>query len=276
MALLAAMTLCGPSLSARELDWMARYSRTIEGVVHGPPWLFAAQIWLALGPVLGDPWTLATALAAALLLAGAARTRENRGDARLVAQVIAAVILLGALLALGPLIPRLGAMLYPSRFAPLLVLATAPLVDRALSRLRASRAVSRLDPSPLAAMGTLVLFACAVPQHLRVYQHAQPLATFADLRAIDCLARQTPQDAVIESLDGDASAWIPALTGRRITTPHKHCSLFDELDQALAPLHPAYRFRGEGSRGSDLVFPPAPIVCTRGDAHLWLLSPAPR
>jgi hypothetical protein len=63
---------------------------------------------------------------------------------------------------------------------------------------------------------------------------------------------------VIDGAYGDATQWIPALTGRQITRPHEHVSLFDETKAALARLpKPAFRFVGERLRYGEPA-PPAP------------------
>jgi hypothetical protein len=178
--------------------------------------------------VLGDPANVASALAAGWLL--------WKRQFRAVALAAAAVL---ALFALFKLLPYAG--LYPVRFAPLLLLAVTPLWARA--------AAPRI---PLLAPVALLL---AMPGHFRWYQRAVPIATKADLEAIHCLARETPSGAVIDGAYGDATQWIPALTGRAVTRPHQHVSLFDETDAALARLPAAsYRFAGERLRYGD----PAP------------------
>jgi len=83
------------------------------------------------------------------------------------------------------------------------------------------------------------------------------MATQADLAAIDCLRSTAPPDAVIDGAYGDATQWIPALTGLRVTRPHQHVSLFDETDAALAKLPRAtFRFVGERLRYPPAIGPP--------------------
>jgi hypothetical protein len=172
--------------------------------------------------VLGDPANVATAIAAAFLL--------WKRQFRIVAVVTAAVLALFGLFALLPY-----ASLYPVRFSPLLLVAVTPLWARA--------AATRI---PLVAPVALLL---AMPGHFRWYQRAAPMATRADLTAIRCVQRGTPQGAVIDGAYGDATQWIPALAGRPVTRPHQHVSLLDETDAALARLpRPAFRFTGERLR----------------------------
>jgi len=172
--------------------------------------------------VLGDPANIATAAAAAFLL--------WRRRFRLVGASAAAVIGLAALFVL---LPHAG--LYPVRFAPLLLVAVTPLWAHA-----AAGRIPLLAPIALVA---------ALPSHVHWYQRAEPMATAADVAAIRCVARETPPSAVIDGAYGDATQWIPALAGRAVTRPHRHVSLFDETDAALARLPKAtFRFAGEHLR----------------------------
>lgn len=192
---------------------------------------------------LGDPANVATALAAGWLL--------WKRQFRAVASAAAAVL---ALFGLFALLPYVG--LYPARFAPLLLVAVTPLWARA--------AAARI---PLAAPAALLL---AMPGHFRWYQGVAPMATRADLEAIRCIERETPPDAVIDGAYGDATQWIPALTGRAVTRPHRHVSLFDETDAALARLPAAaYRFTGQRLRYGDPL-PPAGGTPSCGGALLRL------
>jgi len=285
-ALVAAL---GPSMSPRELTWMANYARTTEAIVRGPPALFFLNIWRALGPALGDRWTIACALACAWLGFAALRARDA---ARLqpLALPLLAVLGLGALLALAPLVPHLGLYFYPSRFAPLLALATAPLLDAALAgdqrysvdSVHLYHAFPEASPAPRghfssppeAQFAMVLLLACALATNLHSFQRAAPLASRDDLSALDCLAASVPPDAVIEGAYDDATEWIPALTGRRVTQPQKHCSLFDEGDAGLDKLHANYRYTGDGARAAKPFTAPegsAPPICASGAARLWAL-----
>ena len=96
------------------------------------------------------------------------------------------------------------------------------------------------------------------------------MATGHDLDAIACLDRSTPGDAVIDGAYGDATQWIPALTGRAVTRPHQHVSLFDETDAALARLPaPSFRFDGERVRYGEKL-PPARGAALCGGALVRL------
>ena len=194
--------------------------------------------------VLGDPANVATIAAAAFLL--------WKRDFRAVAEAAVAVVALAAVFAL---LPHLA--LYPARFSPLLLLAVAPLWARA--------ATSRIQI--LAPLALLV----ALPFHLRWFQQAEPMATDADLAAIACVAASTPANAVIDGAYGDATQWIPALTGRAVTRPHPHVSLFDETDAAIARLpSPQWRFVGDRLRYPSAIAPPpaGPSLC---EGHLFKL-----
>jgi hypothetical protein len=258
----------GPMLSARELAWMQDYALRQEGVLRGP---FALDVWRAIPRVLGDPWTVTCAVSAALLLAGA-RLWPLAQQARhpcAVGLSAAAVLILGALFALLPRLPRVGPLLYPARFAPLLLVATAPLPALAARALR---------PRHLAIVAAGLL-AIAVWHHLRWYQRAEPIATWADVAALRCLDARVAPTAVIDGAYGDATQWIPALAGRAITRPHQHCSLFDECDAALSTLQPTHFFRGEGIRYGEPVdrpTPPGQLICAEGAAALWTLPPSGR
>jgi hypothetical protein len=206
-AVLGALALWGPHLSAHEVAWLRDYALHREPVTSG---------------ILGDAANVATAVAAVLLL--------WKRRFRLVGASLAAVV---ALIALFKVLPF--AALYPVRFAPLLLVAVAPLWAHA-----AAQRIPLLAP-----LGLLV----ALVGHLRWYQKAQPMATADDVAAIRCVERETPPAAVIDGAYGDATQWIPALAGRAITRPHEHVSLFDETDAALARLpKPSFRFLGQRLR----------------------------
>jgi hypothetical protein len=193
--------------------------------------------------VLGDPAAILTALAALLLLC----QRHFR-------PVLFALAAIAACAGLFALLPFAG--LYPVRFAPLLLLCVAPLW-------------ARLPRSLL-----WLALAAAVPFHLRWYQQATPIATPADVAAMDCVAREVPAGAVVDGAYGDATQWIPALAGRAITRPHQHVSLFDETDAALLLLPPArFRFVGERLRYPPALVPPPPRAAKVCGGALRVLSP---
>lgn len=259
---LTLIALAGPTLSDFERQWILDYGRTREAVLRSAPWQFPLTVWLAFPRILGIPWTAAVLLAATWLL-GAPRGR------RLVGGVVAGVVSIGAILAVVPVVPALGILVYPVRLVPLLALATAPLLGAALARLG----------SRLAAVSVGLLLALAVPFHVGWYQRALPMATAADVRVLSCAAERTPDDAVIAGAYGDATQWVPALIGRRVTLPHRHVSLFDETRAALNALRPTYRLAGERRRYGQ-AFPgpdpgPGPTstpVCQEGAARLWRLD----
>ncbi|MBI5546646.1 MAG: isochorismatase family protein, partial [Deltaproteobacteria bacterium] len=255
-----ALYLGGPEISRAESDWVAAYQQSVERVLEGPKALFMVTIWPALPKVLGWPWVVMCLAASGALLP----TSEGR---KRLAWVTVSVVAIAALLALGPSIPKLGVLVYPLRFSPLLTVATVPLLGWALEGLyvRSRRA------GQLVGAGVLVLAALA---HGRFYQRAQPMATEHDLEAIRCLESQVPGDAVIHGAYGDATQWIPALTGRAITSAHPHISLNDEI-LARPPPAPQYLFVGERMRYGSAVEvqrPSTAPVCSAGESALYPLA----
>ncbi len=209
LGVLGALALFGPQVSAHELDWIRDCARNAEHVGTG---------------ILGDPANVVTLLAAALLI-----WKRRYPPVALAGGLVAALAILFAVLPL--------AGLYPGRFAPLLLLAVAPLWAQAA------------DPFRRRGWLAAAALCAAVPGHLHWYQRSTPIATFADLANIACAARTVPPGAVIDGAYGDATQWIPALTGLAVTRPHQHCTLFDETDQALSALPKAsFRFVGQQLR----------------------------
>jgi hypothetical protein len=227
LAVLGVLALAGPQLSPRELNWIRDCAANQEHVGSG---------------ILGDQANVATALSALVLL-----WKRRLRPVALSAGAVAALFLLFQLL------PRTG--LYPGRFAPLLLLAVAPLWALAATQTRWTAAV----------LGAALI--AALPGHVHWYQQAAPIATRADLAAIACAARTVPKDAVIDGAYGDATQWIPALTGIAVTRPHQHVALFDETDAALAALPPPrWRFVGERQRYPPPIGPPPPVTPVCGGA----------
>jgi hypothetical protein len=259
---LTLIALAGPTLSAAEREWIVNWGRTREAVLRAAPWQFPLSVWLAFPRVLGVPWTAAVLLAAScLVLASPGR--------KLVGRVVAGVLSLGAILAVVPVVPALGTLLYPVRLLPLLALVTAPLLDAALARF----------PARAASVGAGLLLALAAPFHVGWYQRARPMVTAADLGVLACAAARTPGDAVIAGAYGDATQWVPALSGRRVTLPHRHVSVLDETRPALDALRPTHRLAGE-RRLYPPAFPgpdpgPEPTtapLCQEGAARVWRLD----
>jgi hypothetical protein len=89
------------------------------------------------------------------------------------------------------------------------------------------------------------------------------MATQGDLAALRCAASQVPRGAVVDGPYGDATQWLPALTGLAVTRPHQHVSLFDETGAALSRLPaPSFRFAGERLRyGEPLPAAPGTPLC---------------
>lgn len=227
LAVLGALALFGPHLSPHELDWIRDCARSAERAGTG---------------ILGDAANVVTLLSAAVLI-----WKRRYAPVALAAALLAALLLLFAVLPLGGL--------YPGRFAPLLLLAVAPLWAHAADQFR--------QRAWLAAAALVV----AVPGHLHWYQRSTPIATFADVDAIACVARTVPRGAVVDGAYGDATQWIPALTGLAVTRPHQHCTLFDETDKALSALPPArWRFVGQQLRYPPPIEPPPATTPVCGGA----------
>ena len=257
---LALLATGGPALSPAEIAWVTRWGETREALLRGEPWQFAWRIWPALWRALGPVWMVAVGSAALVLL--------GRGTRAAVGRTVALVLALGALVALLRVIPAAVGVVYPGRLAPVFALAMAPLLGAALARL----------PGRLGSVAALALLAAALPLHLRWYQGAGPMATPADVRLLECVARRTAGDAVIAGAYGDATQWVPALTGRRVTLPHRHVSVLDETAPGLATLVPTHRLRGERTRYAPAFPgpepPPEPAgapLCQEGTARLWAL-----
>jgi hypothetical protein len=258
--MLALLAMSGPELSSAEIAWAVDWGQTREALLRGAPWQFAWSMWPGLWRALGPVWMLAVGGAALVLLVRGPRATIGRG--------LALVLGLGALLALLRVIPSAVGAVYPGRLAPLFSLAMAPLLGAALAGL----------PGRWRSAAALGLLAAALPLHVRWYQGAGPMATRADVRLLECVARRTAGDAVIAGAYGDATQWVPALTGRRVTLPHRHVSVLDETAPGLAALRPTHRLRGERTRYAPAFPgpepPPEPAgapVCQEGAARLWAL-----
>ncbi|MGC4117054.1 MAG: hypothetical protein QM765_21335 [Myxococcales bacterium] len=256
---LLALSVGGPQVSAAEAAWIADYQRNVEAVLRGPAALFPVEVWRGMAQRLGVAWTV-TVAAAALVVAAARLWRPIAGMAL-------AVVAVGAVLAIGPLLPGVGLLFYPARFAPLLLVATVPLVGSAFERLD-----GRL---PVLARGAfLVLAVTAAVMSVRTYQRAIPMATANDLAAIECVRTRVPPSDVVEGAYGDASQWIPALAGIAVTAAHPHITLNDEIRTQPAR-RSTYRFVGERLRYGtplDRPSPTGPPLCAFGKAALFRLT----
>ena len=254
--LMAWLSAQGPVLSAREHAWIYHF-RTVDENVLGPwrRWLFPLTVWRALAVRIGPVVSLGYLASFCVLW---------RRDRRMLFTSLLSIEAFAAVLAYGPELPALGFLIYPSRLMPAAVwLMAAPL----------SAAWHQLSSHARRSAGA-VLALSALAVHIGLYQTAQPLVTRNDAAVLQCLAQHVPRDAVIDGAYGDATQWIPALTGRAITHPHEHCSLFDEVDAELARQRPSHRFIGERVVfGDPLPAPPtrSRSVCERGDAKLYEL-----
>lgn len=252
LLLMAWLSAAGPELSQREHAWIYHF-RTVDENVLGtwPRWLFPLTVWRALAVRIG-------AIVSVCFVASCVAVWRH--DRRKVWTSLLAIEAFGALLAYGPELPVLGFLIYPSRLMPAATLLMAAPLSAAMPSL------------PRAGGALLTLGALAV--HVGLYQAAQPMVTPNDAAVLHCLAQRVPRGAVIDGAYGDATQWIPALTGHAVTRPHEHCSLFDEVDAELAQQRPRYRFVGESvSFGEPLPPPPATahVICELGAARLYAL-----
>lgn len=250
----ALLALGGPELSAGERDWVLGWVRGVESVFRNahrhPPGIFLAG-WSFFG--------------GAFAVVSAAGVAAGILDRRVRHVALGALALAAGFLvveAVGPFLPLVGPIVYPSRLTPLLAIVVAlPGLDWLARR-----------PAPVRSGVLAVVLVLGVWTNSRYFQAVQPIATRNDLAAIDCLERTVPAGAVIEGAYGDATQWIPALTGHPVTHPHVHISVRDEYDalRRARPLVPAYRFRGEFLRyGDSLPAPPGGTeLCRSGEARL--------
>lgn len=251
---LAALARFGPALSPSEAEWVSGYQATVERVLRGPKVYFALRVWREIPETLGWAWTAVVVASAAWL----ARSRERR---RAILFSALGIVAVGAVVAFGPMIPVAGLLAYPKRFVPLFAVATAPLIGLAATGL--ARARPRLVPVLL-----VVAVAIAGWVHVRTFQRALPIATSNDIGAIACVERSVPLGEVVRGAYGDATQWIPALAGRRVTQAHPHISLDDEIRAQPTPPE-TFAFVGERLRYGERV--EAPIgepVCAVGGARL--------
>ena len=259
LSVLVLLMVYGPQISETEIQWTRSWLLEHETVLHGSIWLFPLSIWSTLPQVLGSPYVIALTLAALLQVTGRAGRFRCLG-------VTIAVVIVGGIMALGPQIPSIGVFLYPARFTPLLVVATAPLLGFAAHDL-SQRAVQ------LSFWLVLMAFGIGFARHVQGYQLRKPMATHTDVQVMRCLATHVPADAVIEGLYGDATQWIPALTGRAVMRPHSQPGLRDEIGQWRSTLVPTYHFVGEfvaiGSLHDRSSIPEGEPVCASGDAALY-------
>ena len=251
----------GPVMSARELSWIGDFQLQSDNALGSwPAFLCPLTVWWAILNKVGPIVLIAYALAAWVEWRSAAGRRRVLGS-------LVAIELLSVLVAYGHRLPALGFLIYPSRSMPLAVPALALPIAHAL----AAQHVPRKLLAGLAGLAA----ASAVIYHAVIYQRALPIATADDLRAIDCLVRSVPSDAVVDGAYGDATQWLPALTGHLVTHPHIHCSLFDEVEGKIAQHAPSYRFVGERLRYGAALDRPLPRgvpLCEAGGARLYRID----
>lgn len=252
------LKLHGPALSTYELDWIRDFQLQSDNALGSwPAFLCPLSIWWALLTKVGPIVLIAYALASW------SEWRTHEGRQRVLIS-LAAIELLSFVVAYGHRLPAVGFLIYPSRIMPLAVPALALPIAHALATGSKPRLMS------LAAISTLIY-------HIVIYQRAVPIATEDDLRAIACFDRIAPRNAVLDGAYGDATQWVPALTGHMVTHPHIHCSLFDEVESEIAKHPPSYRFVGERVRYGDALatpVPDGPPVCVVGGSRVYSLGPA--
>lgn len=248
------LALGGPELSAGERDWVLGWVRGVESVFRNAP-RHPVGFFLA-------GWTLVGGTFAVTAVAGMA---GGLLDPRVRRVTVGALVMASGFLvveAVGPFLPLVGPIVYPSRLTPLLAIVLGlPGLAWLAGR-----------PAPVRSGLLAVALLLGVGTNIRYFQVVQPMATRNDLAAIACLERAVPANAVIQGAYGDATQWIPALTGHPVTDPHVHISVRDEYESLRRdrPLVPEYRFRGEFLRYGDSL--PAPAggteLCRSGGARL--------
>jgi hypothetical protein len=254
----------GPVLSNHELDWIRNFQDVNENVLGSwPRWLFPITVWRAIAVRVGP---VVSVVYVASCIAQWRAPDGRRG----VLYSIVALEWLGLLLAFGPRLPALGFLIYPSRLMPLALPALAIPIASALAAACEHSWTKRTQIfAGCAACGALAV-------HIGVFQAGQPIATDNDLKVAACFDRSAPADAVVDGAYGDATQWLPALTGRLITHPHIHCSLFDEVERELSKHSATHRFVGERLRYGDPLTTPLPTgrpLCQAGGAALYRLDP---
>ncbi|MFI5298534.1 MAG: hypothetical protein ACHREM_10590 [Polyangiales bacterium] len=264
LAALLWLSARGPSISEAERQWIADFSRVDSRVVPGPRSHAAFEIFHGIWSECGPVYLLLWLASCAALIA--------RRSWRIPLASLASIEIVGLVLANGPYVPGIGPYLYPARFAPLLSIAMM---------LPIAQVTTLFDPRShcFRFAVALTLFA-GLGVHVDLTDLTLPIATKNDLAAIACLDRTVPSDAVIDGRYGDATAWIPALTGRRVTRPHVHCTLLDEVAAIRAHQRPTYRFVGERQRYVDgaeaAAMPRTQPVCVFGGAALYPIESMPR
>jgi len=253
----------GPALSAHELAWITDFQLQSDNALGSwPAFMAPLTVWWAILHKVGPIVLIAFVLAAYREW----RTPEGR---RRVLGSLAAIELLSLFVAYGHRLPAIGFLIYPSRSMPLAVPALALPIAHALHAGQVPRKL-------LAGLGRVAALSALI-YHVVLYQRALPIATADDVRAIACLERKLPADAVVDGAYGDATQWLPALTGHLVTHPHIHCSLFDEVERKIAARTPSYRFVGERLRYGAPLDAPQPSgdpVCEAGGARLYRLESA--
>ena len=257
--------LQGPELSTRELLWIQDFQLQSDNALGSlPAWLCPLSIWWALLTKVGPIVLIAFALAAW------AQWPTQQGRRRVLIS-LGAIELLSFVVAYGHRLPVVGFLIYPSRIMPLAIPALALPIAHALANASKQGVSRRLTGvMALATVSSLIY-------HVVIYQRAVPIATAEDLQVIACFEHRAPRDAIVDGAYGDATQWLPALTGHQVTHPHIHCSLFDEVEGKLEKQAPTYRFTGARLRYGDALATPPPKtkpVCEVGSSRIQPLAPS--
>lgn len=245
----------GPELSLGERLWIQEWLRGTESVFRNAP-LTPWGMLDAAREKLGGPFLV---LAGAGILASLTLPRYRQLG--LLALTGSAAFLL--IEAIGPYLPIFGSVAFAIRMLPVLAIILAV----------PGLALLRSIPRTAHHVALASLLALGVGTNLQFFLHAVPMATPADLEAIACLDRSVPRDAIIDGAYGDATQWIPALTGRAVTEPHVHISVQDEYDALLRTRPPKTDLHFEGERllyGGPRPFAPGGTeICRSGGARFF-------
>jgi hypothetical protein len=218
LTMAVALSAWGPHVSEAEGKWILEFQSDRSTLFR------LLDIW-------GYSGTILVCVAVALL--------TWKGARALVGRTFLWGLSLGLVLWVGSALPRVDLLIYPVRFTPLVCLAVGPVVAEAVGIWLTSRSVAQRRTRSIALLG--VALCC----HFDFIYPLRPLATFADSTAILQSEDDLPRDAVVAGSYGDGTQWIPALIGRRISRPHVHCTLFEEVGPVRGSWTVDYGFVGE-------------------------------
>lgn len=215
----------GPSISARETEWIARWQAGPAQLVHGRFGWFVLDYLEAFTRACGPVLAIVTCVCVG-------RVMRRRGDDQLpvIREFFLGLVWAALLMGIGPKLPVLGTFIYVDRLSPLWLVALAPVVAVAVTSLRWS-------PSLQLACGVTL----AGIAHLN-FRLGEPLIAADDTALLECVRQKLPPDAWVVASYGQGGQWLPALTGNPITQPHTHCSLFDETDALRGTIQARYQY----------------------------------